>query len=113
MKVPKIINSKLRILNSSIVGITLWPYIFLNFKKIPENRLNFTINHETIHIKQQEELFVVFFYVWYVTEWIIKLLFYGNKAYYHISFEREAYKFEKDLEYLKRRKKFSFVKYIF
>ncbi len=35
---------------------------------------------------------VVYFYVWYLVEWFVKWIFYrdGIKAYYEISFEREA-----------------------
>jgi hypothetical protein len=40
-------------------GIALFPFIILNTRlsKVPAK-----INHETIHIKQQQELLVLFFY---------------------------------------------------
>ena len=52
------------------------------------------------------------FYILYFIEWLIKAiisLFTGFKikAYYSISFEQEAYKNQKDLNYLKTRKRFS------
>jgi hypothetical protein len=41
-------------------GIALFPFIILNTRlsKVPAK-----INHETIHIKQQQELLVFFFYL--------------------------------------------------
>ena len=69
-----------------------------------------TLNHEKIHTAQIKEMLYVFFYVWYVIEWLIRLPF-GN-AYRNISFEREAYDNQYDLNYLKNRKRFDFAKYI-
>ncbi|NLZ46719.1 MAG: hypothetical protein GX896_08515 [Clostridiales bacterium] len=68
------------------------------------------LNHEKIHTAQIKELWYVFFYLWYVIEWIIRLP--KGNAYRNISFEREAYDNEKDLNYLKSRKRFDFAKYI-
>ena len=31
-------------------------------------------NHEAIHTKQMKEMLYVFFYLWYVIEWIVRLL---------------------------------------
>jgi hypothetical protein len=71
------------------------------------------INHESIHFEQQKELGFVFFYLLYGLEWIIKLFFFGSKSYNHISFEQEAYNNERDYSYIKTRKKYSWLKYIF
>lgn len=51
------------------------------------------INHEQIHSAQMKELLYVPFYIWYVIEWLFRLLQYrdADKAYRNISFEREAY----------------------
>lgn len=48
--------------------------------------------HEAIHTAQMKELCYVFFYVWYLTEWLIRLCVTRSpkKAYTQISFEREA-----------------------
>jgi len=72
------------------------------------------MNHERIHLRQQLELLVVFFYVWYVLEYVLRLLQYKNKhkAYKYISFEREAYGNEKDLQHLQRRSFWRFLKYL-
>ena len=73
-----------------------------------------TICHETIHTRQIVELLVVFFYLWYGIEWLIRLVQYrnGKEAYYNISFEREAYTNAPDETYLKRRKLFAFIRYL-
>lgn len=50
------------------------------------------MNHEKIHIYQQLELLIIFFYLWYVVEyyyWYIKLK--DKNLAYNICFEREAY----------------------
>jgi hypothetical protein len=71
------------------------------------------INHERIHTAQMKEMLYIFFYVWYVTEWIIRLPMYKSKAYRNISFEREAYANMTDYGYLrKRRKPYAWIKYI-
>lgn len=72
----------------------------------------YTLNHEEIHTYQMKELLYIFFYIWYVIEWIIKLFKYSSKAYRNISFEREAYDNDRDLNYLKTRKRFSFIRYL-
>lgn len=97
--------------NTKINGITIFPFIILRKKDFLQN--NILINHEKIHIRQQLELFIVFFYIWYVAEyyyWYIKLKN-KNLAYRNICFEREAYAQEEDLNYLETRKLWSFWKY--
>ena len=71
--------------------------------------------HEFIHIKQWRELWYVGFLIWYIVEFLIRLVANGfkfKKAYRSISFEREAYKNEDYLGYLKERKPFSFLNYL-
>ena len=92
------------------------------------------MNHESIHAKQYVEigilslllllplifnglwwlwllLSVFAFYILYVIEWLIRLFMKGN-AYHNISFEREAYSNQKNLDYLKERKWFVWIKYL-
>ena len=76
-------------------AITLWPFIFA---RKPLNEID--INHEEIHGKQQLELLVIFFYIIYIIEWIFK-------KYRNISFEKEAYANEENLDYLKTRKHYA------
>ena len=70
-----------------------------------------TINHESIHTEQIKEMGYIFFYIWYLVEWLIRL-FINSDAYRNISFEREAYINDDNLDYLKTRKRFSWLKYI-
>lgn len=57
------------------------------------------LNHERIHTAQMKELLFLPFYILYLLEWIVRLFMRGN-AYRNISFEREAYANEKNLNYL-------------
>lgn len=70
------------------------------------------INHESIHTKQGWELLWIGFYLWYMIEYLIRLIIYrdSHTAYRNISFEREAYFNQSDLSYLDRRKHYSWVK---
>lgn len=69
----------------------------------------YIINHERIHTAQGRELLWLPFYILYVMEWLCHLirLRNWNKAYMAISFEREAYRFGRDLDYLNHRKHFA------
>lgn len=69
------------------------------------------INHEKIHTEQMKELLFVFFYLWYVIEWFIRLFKEGN-SYMNISFENEAYFNQDNLDYINERKRFSFLDYM-
>lgn len=72
------------------------------------------INHERIHTSQQRELLFIPFYVIYILEWFVKLLYYrnGTKAYYNISFEREAYSHGHDLMYLQKRHHYEWMNHL-
>lgn len=74
---------------------------------------NIILNHELIHTLQMRELLYIPFYVLYLIEWLIKLIRYRNnyKAYRNISFEKEAYINQYNLNYQKERRKFTFLKY--
>ena len=94
-------------------GLTVFPFVFLKFRVDKDNAV--FVNHERIHLRQQTELLILPFFVWYFLEYLFNLLKYNNKnhAYRNISFERESYNNEADLEYLKKRKLFGFWKYLF
>lgn len=91
-------------------GITLFPFIFLIDKNLKYNKT--LIHHEKIHLQQQKEMFIIFFYIFYGIEWFIKLLKYKNNAYLNLSFEREAYQNENNINYLKIRKPWAFLNYL-
>lgn len=95
-----------------INGIALFPFILICDPEDKKNKV--LINHEKIHLRQQLEMLIIFFYIFYVVEyyyWVFKLKD-SYKAYQRISFEREAYSNEHDLDYLKKRKLWSFSKYL-
>ncbi len=91
------------------VAITIYPFIFFRNKASMTPRL---INHEKIHLRQQIELLLVFFYLWYGIEYLYYYYKFRNwkTAYRNICFEREAFKHENDMSYLKRRKLFAYVR---
>ena len=93
-------------------GLTFFPFVILTNKKDALDKV--CVNHEKIHLRQQLELLVLPFYVWYGIEFVIWLLILKAKkqAYKRISFEREAYENEKDLNYLKSRSFWKFLKYL-
>ena len=72
------------------------------------------VNHEEIHTAQMKEMLYVFFYLWYVAEWLVRLAQYRDtkKAYRNVSFEREAYACESDMGYLQRRKRYAWTGYL-
>ncbi len=72
---------------------------------------NELMNHERIHSAQQREMLFIFFYLFYVAEWLVRLLMRGN-AYRNISFEREAYENQRNLDYLKTRRHYAWRKYL-
>lgn len=93
-------------------GLAIYPFIFLKKEVLKHDVI--LINHEKIHLKQQLEMIMIPFYFLYFIEFLIRLFQYKNwkKAYRNISFEREAYANEMDLEYLNNRPLWGFFKYL-
>ncbi len=93
-------------------GITLFPFIFLKSKSLKNNTV--LINHEKIHLRQQIELLILPFYLWYGLEFLFR--YYQHKnwfiAYKNISFEREAFANDADFQYIKNRTFWQFLKYL-
>ena len=100
------------IVPNGYTGVTIYPFVFLKYKGLKTDAT--LINHERIHLQQQLELLVLPFYVIYVVEFSIRLMQYRDwkTAYRNISFERECYLNETNLEYLKTRTPWRFLKYI-
>ncbi|RKE91990.1 hypothetical protein [Ichthyenterobacterium magnum] len=94
------------------IGITLFPFVVLKSSVLKFNKT--LLNHEKIHLRQQLELLVIPFYLFYAIEFIVRLFQFKNwhKAYKNISFEKEAYKNENDLNYLKSRPFLAFFIYL-
>lgn len=97
------------------LAITLAPFgIYVNQKYSTVEDLSYrTRNHESIHWQQQLELLIIFFYILYLLEWIVKFFIHGRKAYKNLAAEREAYTFDDDMFYLDDRKRYKWLKYIF
>lgn len=72
-------------------AMTVWPFIFTK-----SELSNVDLNHEKIHGRQQLELLIILFYIIYGIEYLFK-------EYKNISFEKEAYKYQRDLTYLENR----------
>ena len=80
------------------------------WKKQSEESKKITVNHESIHTRQFIETGFIVFYVIYLVEYLVRLFAYGfdtDKAYYNVSFEREAYLHEEDQNYLKNRRPYA------
>lgn len=93
-------------------GLAIFPFIILKDKQLSDDFE--IINHERIHLRQQIELLWIGFFLWYGIEFLIRWIRYGSslKAYFNISFEREAYANENDLFYLRKRSIWSFIDYL-
>lgn len=71
--------------------------------------------HENIHLQQELELLFVGFYLWYAIEWIIRVFQYKfdmHMAYHNVSFEVEAYTWEKFENYLRVRNHYKWMEYL-
>ena len=105
----KIIHNKWIPFGRGMYAINLFGIIFTkqHLSRVDEN-------HEYIHTLQQRELLFVFFYLLYVTEWIVRVIQTRSliKGYLRISFEREAYENQRQLDYRETRKFFALRKYL-
>ncbi len=79
-------------------AMAIWPFIFYK-----ERLTARTERHERIHGEQQKELLLIFFYILYG---ILTLI----QGYRNNLFEVEAYANDYDVNYLKTRKKYAWLK---
>lgn len=93
-------------------GLTLFPFVMLRNDFDKANKI--LVNHERIHIRQQLQMLVLPFFVWYLIEFLFRLIQFKDKkrAYRNISFEREAYANEHNMDYAGQMSFWSFVKYL-
>ncbi|MVO09282.1 hypothetical protein GOQ30_08945 [Flavobacterium sp. TP390] len=98
--------------NKRYKGITIYPFVIVTQEEDGKNAV--LLNHERIHIKQQLEMLVLPFFVWYGLEFLVRYFMYRSwkKAYRNISFEKESYANEEDLDYLKKRPFWNWIKYL-
>lgn len=94
-------------------AITIWPFIFVR-KEYKQRILPATWRHEHIHGKQQKEMLLIGFYLWYIVEYLVRLIQKRNhdKAYRSISFEKEAYGNQYCQYYLDGRHPFAWLSYL-
>ena len=91
-------------------GMVIWPFLLVQDKKSMEDPV--FMNHEKIHERQQLEMLIIPFFIWYLIEYcVLRLKYKHDRAYRNIVFEREAYVMECDLDYLKSRRTLSFMKF--
>jgi len=90
------------ILGQGIIALAFYPFIIMPRATVIDDVL---INHERIHLRQQLEMLFLPFYIWY-------LIALRRNGYMGISFEKEAYANENNLEYLKKRRIFAFLRYL-
>lgn len=91
-----------------INAITLGWYVFARGRLTPVVR-----QHETIHVHQYVETFLIGFPLIYFYDFMKGLIKYrdGKKAYKMIRFEQEAYECQQYAGYLVTRKAYSWIKY--
>lgn len=92
-------------------GMALFPFILFRDRMIAADKV--ILNHELIHHRQQLELLIFPFYIFYLLNYLLNRMKYPDhlSAYKNIIFEREAFANESDLGYLKKRKWFAFVRF--
>lgn len=92
-------------------AMAIFPFILLQKKAQKQDKV--LINHEKIHLQQQLELLIFPFYFLYLFNYLINLVKYKNhyQAYLNIVFEKEAYRFEKQLDYLTKRKLYNWINF--
>jgi hypothetical protein len=91
--------------NRKVAGMALWPVIIFADEASKNNPV--MMNHEKIHHRQQLELLILPYYIWYFMEYWTAMFSNGfrhHAAYMAISFEKEAFAMEKDPGYLQKRK---------
>lgn len=93
-------------------AITIWPFIFVRKNAWYSNDND---RHERIHGRQQLEMLLLLFYLWYGLEYIIRLAIMRDRdrAYCTISFEQEAYTHERNQDYLQHRRWYAWLNYVF
>ncbi|WGK65434.1 hypothetical protein [Croceiramulus getboli] len=100
------------LISGRFVGLTIYPFVILKEETLKTDQV--FLNHESIHLRQQLEMGILPFFVWYSVEFIIRYLRTGNAytAYRAISFEQEAYTEESNGAYLQERKFWAFLRFI-
>lgn len=107
---PPVIETKL-VPEGHIIAITLFGIVFTRHK---DRLAPDMLNHEHIHCRQQLEMLYIPFFILYLAEWLVRYVKYrdSRRAYFNISFEREAYCNDADQSYLSHRKPYAWIQYL-
>lgn len=99
-------------LGDSAMAITFYPFLFVR----PDTRDNSELlRHETIHIKQQLELFIVGAWLLFIVEFCYARYvkrFDSRQSYYYTASEQEAHRNAMKEDYLSKRKPYAIFKYV-
>lgn len=107
MKIIRVKNTKF--FPQGYKAITIGPFVITK----PHTILNpIDLQHEDIHWAQEKEMLIFPFFLWYVIEFLIRLIIYRDwdKAYKNILFEQEAYTHQEDPDYIKTRKHYAWIR---
>lgn len=91
--------------NKKVSAMALWPFVIFRHRALLNDQV--LVNHERIHHRQQLELLIVPYYIWYFIEYWTSMFrngFRHDDAYMSVSFEQEAFDKQSDLTYLSKRK---------
>ncbi len=94
------------------MAITLYPFIFVRTDTRDNQEL---IRHETIHIRQQLELFIIGAVILYLFEYLYARYWKkldSRQAYYYTALEQEAHRNAMNETYLSERRPYAVLKYI-
>lgn len=92
------------------VAVNLFGVVFVRRGHVASARL---LRHEGVHSVQMRELLWVGFYLWYVMEWLVRLVVCRRRAYMGIGFEVEARLGADDEGYLHKRRPYAWARYMF
>lgn len=102
-------------------AIALFPFLFVRKGVEISDRL---IRHEKTHFRQQIELLIIPFYIWYLIEYLVRLIGWlhflkwkefsvaSHLAYRNVCFEQEAYNNEHNPDYLPSRKPYAWTEFL-
>lgn len=96
-----------------VIAIALFPFVIIRNDLPVHIDEKVIIQHEAIHLRQQIELLLMFFYLWYFFDYIKHRIrgMSHMEAYRSIIFEKEARANMHREEYLSSRKAFAFRHY--
>lgn len=93
-------------------NLVIYPFgVFYKYRTSILN--NIILNQCEIQYQQQRELFVVFYLLLFLIEYLVRLFINGEDAFSHVSFIREKNTHRNSAYYYKNRKQYSFMKYLF